>query len=237
MDAEATPAPEPPPLIASRRHTIILLVILAGIAAYAASAQKANAPHPLAERGSMLPTYLGLIAAEWGLFRYVLVGIRRHGTPVRELLGEQWKGPGDVARDIVLAAAFWGLWLLGSNLLAKLIGQGSMKELSPLLPRGPAESAVWIALSVSAGFCEEFVYRGYLQRQIAGLTGSTRAAILAQAVIFGGSHAYQGWHNVAFIAVYGLLFGLLAWWRRSLRPGMILHAWTDVAGGLLQKSF
>ncbi len=35
------------------------------------------------------------------------------------------------------------------------------------------------------------------------------------------------------ITVYGALFGLLAWWRRSLRPGMIAHAWTDIFSGVI----
>ena len=34
-------------------------------------------------------------------------------------------------------------------------------------------------------------------------------------------------------AIYGALFTLLALWRKSLRPGMIAHAWTDIVGGLL----
>jgi hypothetical protein len=34
--------------------------------------------------------------------------------------------------------------------------------------------------------------------------------------------------------VYGLLAGVLAYWRRTLRPGILAHAWQDVAAGLLQ---
>ena len=111
------------------------------------------------------------------------------------------------------------------------------KAVENMLPRGGAEIAVWILLSLSAGFCEEVVYRGYLQRQLQALTGSGLAAVALQAVIFGVSHGYQGVRNVLFITVYGALFGALALWRRSLKPGMILHAWTDIFGGLIQKSF
>jgi hypothetical protein len=34
------------------------------------------------------------------------------------------------------------------------------------------------------------------------------------------------------ITGFGLLFGCLAEWRKSLRPGMIAHAWTDIFAGL-----
>jgi hypothetical protein len=48
----------------------------------------------------------------------------------------------------------------------------------------------------------------------------------------GIAHGYQGLRNCLAIAIYGALFTLLALWRKSLRPGMIAHAWTDIAGDL-----
>ena len=33
---------------------------------------------------------------------------------------------------------------------------------------------------------------------------------------------------------FGLLFGVVALWRRSLRPGMIAHAATDIMSGLFR---
>jgi hypothetical protein len=38
---------------------------------------------------------------------------------------------------------------------------------------------------------------------------------------------------VALISVYGAMFGALAHWRRSVRPGMIAHAWHDAFTGLV----
>jgi hypothetical protein len=37
------------------------------------------------------------------------------------------------------------------------------------------------------------------------------------------------------IFIFGLLFGLLAWWRKSLRPGMIAHAWHDSLSGAVLR--
>lgn len=227
------------PLIAPLRHTVVLLAVLLAIAAYGVYAQRSgavNGPAPQA-RGSMLPLYLSLIVAEWGLFRLVLAGLRRGGTPFRELLGARWNSWRDVARDVVVAAASWAAWLGLSALTNRFLGEGSAPGLATFLPRGPAEIVAWIALSVSAGFCEEAVYRGYLQRQLEALSGNPAVAVLGQGAIFGISHAYQGVTNVAVIAVLGALYGLLARWRKSLKPGMILHAWMDVFGGLLERSF
>jgi hypothetical protein len=76
-------------------------------------------------------------------------------------------------------------------------------------------------VAVSAGFCEELVFRGYFQRQFLALTGSAGAAVALQALVFGVGHSYEGAWAVAKITAYGILFGLLAAWRRSLRPGML----------------
>jgi uncharacterized protein len=92
---------------------------------------------------------------------------------------------------------------------------------------------LWIALSVSAGICEEAIFRGYLQRQFAAFTRSAPAGIILSAIAFGAGHAYQGSRMTVLIALYGLMFGLLAHWRGSVRPGMIAHAWQDSLSGLV----
>jgi len=101
-----------------------------------------------------------------------------------------------------------------------------------MLPVSGPEMLAWIVLAVSAGISEELVFRGYFQRQFQAMTGSIAAALLLQAVLFGISHGYQGLGPCVRITVYGLLFGSLAHWRRSLRPGILAHAWTDIVSGL-----
>jgi hypothetical protein len=96
-----------------------------------------------------------------------------------------------------------------------------------LLPQGVIEITLWCALSVSAGFFEEFVYRGYLQKQFHALTGSLALAVLAQALVFGIAHACQGTTQVAVIT--GL--GVLAAWRKNLRPGIVAHVWSGPIRG------
>ena len=225
------------PLIASLRHTAILIAIVLGVAAYGIYAQAASHGdgRSLEHRGSALPLYLSLLAAEWGLVRYVMVGIRRTGTGLRDLTRAQWAGPKDALRDVALGFGFWTAWTVIASLLARFLGPDSAPSLDPLLPRNLPESAVWILLSLSAGICEEIVFRGYLQRQFEALWGSAAPAIAAQAVIFGISHGYQGARNVVLITVFGALFGILAHWRRSLVPGMAAHAWTDIAAGLILR--
>jgi membrane protease YdiL (CAAX protease family) len=222
-------------LVAPLWHTAVLIVILLALAAYGAYGQGHAPPGPqlVERRGSALPIYLSLIVAEWALLRFVVAGgLRRTGTRLRDLLGERWSSWKDVARDVVIALAVWAVWGLGEMLAARWLGPDTAKDISALLPRGPAEIAAWVGLSLTAGFCEEAIFRGYLQTQFRALTGSALVAVLLQAVIFGVSHGYQGLRNVIVITVLGALYGALALWRRSLKPGIILHAWTDIFSGI-----
>jgi len=40
----------------------------------------------------------------------------------------------------------------------------------------------------------------------------------------------QGVKQIVVISVLGALYGMLAAWRKSLRPGMIAHTMSDVVG-------
>jgi membrane protease YdiL (CAAX protease family) len=162
---------------------------------------------------------------------FVGIGIRAYGFGLRDLLGRRWGTALDVALDVVLAAATAALLRFAGRFLYRLLG-GWASNTGFLLPATLPESSVWITVSAAAGICEELVFRGYLQRQLWSLTGSLPAALVLQALIFGLGHSYQGWKPALITAIYGLLFGLVAAWRRSIIPGAIAHALVDMMGGL-----
>lgn len=215
-------------------HTVTLVAFLFAIAGYGAYVQATAGPAPqlVEHRGSALPLYLGLIVGEWALLRFTLLGLRKGGTRMRDVIGGRWASWRDVARDVALALVVWAAWAGLEILASGALGPDRAKGITSLLPRDPAEVAAWVGLSLSAGICEEAVFRGYLQRQFGALSGNAGIAIAAQAIVFGVAHGYQGARNTIAIVVFGALFGALAHWRRSLRPGMILHAWTDVFSGI-----
>lgn len=175
--------------------------------------------------------YLVLIAIEWALVLLVRRLARPHG--ITELVGPRWGSASDIGRDVALATAMWLAWIGLMRLIHVWFPSSTPSVVSAMLPRGVIEGALWVALSLSAGFAEELAFRGYLQRKLTRATGRVSIGILLQAVIFGVVHGYQGVVPIARIIGYGVLFGGVAHWRRSLRPGMIAHAWTDIAAGLL----
>src|ERR1700730_11799999 len=140
-------------------HTICVLAIL-GVWAYlgriiADQMRAAVNPH-------RLRFYLFTLFFEWLLFIFVVVGVRRSGAPVRFVLGDRWQSVRQVLRDIGIAAAFWlvsaGI-LLVLGWLLRVAGHRPNMEF--ILPHGGVELAVWIALSITAGICEEPGFVGY----------------------------------------------------------------------------
>lgn len=85
---------------------------------------------------------------------------------------------------------------------------------------------------MTAGFCEETIFRGYLQKQFIAWTNNAALGVFLSAAVFGVCHIYQGAKAAVVITVFGLLFGTLAQWRKSMRPGMITHAMHDTLSGL-----
>ncbi len=229
--------PVRPRPVAPVRHTVVFVGIFAALALAGALAQaRATGPGLVERHPPGVSLYLSLIAAEWGLVYFVWKGgLRETGTTLGELVGGRWRGPAEVGRDLALG---FGLWMVWSGVGAgwdRWLGPGQARSIGDLLPQGALEGLCWVALSLSAGFCEELAFRGYLQRQLQAWTGNAWAALLLQAVLFGVAHGYQGVMATARIALFGLLYGLVAQWRGSLRPGMVAHAWTDVFSGLLSR--
>ena len=79
---------------------------------------------------------------------------------------------------------------------------------------------------------EEIIFRGYLQRQFGALGRNAIVGIVASGILFGLAHGYQGPRMMVVIGVYGIFFGILAHFRKSLRPGMMAHAFQDSIAGI-----
>ena len=217
-------------LLAPLWHTGIVLFILLG-----ASLGGSRGVHPLGV--DKIAQYLWTMSWEWLLTAFVYLGVRKRIT-LRELIGGRWANVEDVLIDLVVASAFWLAAIAVLGVGAKLMHldeagrfDSMRRQLGFLIPGTTLELLLWFSVSATAGISEEIIFRGYLQRQFAGITRSIVAGVLISAVIFGAAHGYEGGPRMILIGIYGLMFGLLAWWRKSLRPGMIAHAWHDAFSG------
>ena len=151
---------------------------------------------------------------DWLLLYYCWVGVHHKGGNLKTLSGGRWTSWKSLATAVGIAGAFWVLWEGAEYGVYWLLGSSSAKTVDSLLPKSLVEILIWIATSITAGICEEMAFRGYLQKQFHALAGSVAMAVLAQGLVFGLFHAYQGWKNVIVISVLGVLYGILAAWRK-----------------------
>lgn len=192
-----------------------------------------------AQRGHLL-FYVLTIATELIVFLLAYLGIRLSRMSLREVIGGRWDRFEDFLLDVAIAVGFWILSygvLIGLALAMHMARPGAIDEgkktIQLLAPHGGLELTLWICMSTVAGFVEEIVFRGYFQRQFSTLLRNVWVGMLASAVIFGLSHAYEGHQRMFLIFVYGVMFGTLTILRKSLRPGMMAHAWHDSFEGIL----
>ena len=235
MTDPQTLPPQTPAQVAPVWHTAVLVLLLLGVSSLNALAR----PHVGVLHVSRIPTYLLTLAWEWFLLAFIYGGLRMRRTPLRRLLGVRRPGAAEWWTDVGIAGGFWfasALTLAACAVLLRLthLDPGSIRNaMLRMAPASVTELAVWIALSITAGFCEELIFRGYLQQQCIALTRNVWLGAAISALIFGLAHAYQGVSGVLLITLYGVLFSVLAQQRGSLRAGIFAHAWQDSFIGIV----
>lgn len=181
---------------------------------------------------SRLSGYVTVIAMEWVGALLVWLALRQRGMSLHDLVGGSWRTLGSFFRDLGLGICLIIVIVPTASGIIRLLGVHTDQTLARLTPKTWFELIVYLVLAGSAAFSEELVFRGYLMRQFGAWTGSRAAGLILQGIAFGLSHGYYRWAMLA-IMVHGCLLGGLAWWRKSLRPGMLAHGVQDGLGGIV----
>lgn len=213
-------------------HTAILVAILLSISALS-TLQSRSAGFG----DGHIKRYLITIAWECFLGLIAWWGFRMRRTPLREILGLRRCGFKEFARDFGAALIFWIIAMVVLAAIASLLRLfhlvHAQRAVIALAPQTTLQIITWIALCITAGIVEEFVFRGYLLQQFSSLGGKLWIGVFISSLFFGAAHGYEGVGGMISIVAYGILFCLLAIYRRSLRAGMIAHAWHDIITGIL----
>ena len=142
-------------------------------------------------------------------------------------------------RTLEQALVFWIISLMMLGGLATVLQhfhlhpENIRTTVSKLAPYSFPELIAWTVLSITAGICEEFIFRGYLQLQFARLSHRIWIGVASSAIVFGFSHGYEGLSGMLLIVAFGALFSILRLIRGNLRAGMIAHAWHDFLSGMV----
>ena len=143
----------------------------------------------------------------------------------------------------LLAAAIFSLLYLTDTLSDVLTPRQRshtrqrLREDLAFLPATAKEFFHYIFLALTAGICEEIIFRAYFIRYFqvifASIDPTHTLAIVTPALIFGAVHFYQGWQAVVKVMSMAVLFGYIYVHTNSLWVVMGIHAGIDLIGGAL----
>lgn len=164
-----------------------------------------------------------LLASEWLTTLMVLarVLVREH-RPLRSigLCRPTW-------REIARALVFWLLGLVAFALTLPVIAAlglstGQARTLAAL-PLG-----LRLAIPLTAGFCEEVIFRGYAIERLTLLTGHRWGAAALSLVAFTAFHlAGFGLGGALQIGGWAVVVTLLYLWKRNLPACILMHILND----------
>ena len=100
------------------------------------------------------------------------------------------------------------------------------------LPRSKKEFKWFVFLSITAGICEELLFRGFLIWYFETLT-NTFLAIILSSILFGAAHSYQGVKGFIRSGFLGLMLALILIWTDSLLIPIFIHIAGDIYSGII----
>ena len=176
------------------------------------------------DRAWYLAFGVSLLVLHWLSVIVALVAVKRAGAPLAEL-GFRWQfTQTSLFVAIVIATGALLVWLSTTW----EAGQPPQESWQMLYPFTLVERVFWIAVSLSAGFCEEFVYRGFAIRVLQARGWKTWQAVGLATLSFVFIHGVAALFGFPFYFLAGLIFAAIFLWRKSLAPGMYLHALFDL---------
>ncbi len=101
-----------------------------------------------------------------------------------------------------------------------------------ILPQSTREGVAFFALAVTAGVCEEFLYRGFAMTAFTHAGIPLWGAVVLSSILFGLAHLYQGRGGLVGTMGLGLLFGVARITFGSLVPVVCWHIAVDVVAGI-----
>jgi len=184
--------------------------------------------------------YRSTILVQWALVATLLVLWSLRERAWSEL-GLTLRANGDAATGAAITAGGLAVLALQRHFVQRIGADGrarlraQFERTWALLPVSDREHRWFRALAVTAGSCEELLYRGFLIPYCAAFVGESLGILLA-AVVFGLGHFYQGARGVVKTFFVGVAAGLLYVKTESLLWPVILHVALDLQGGAIGRS-
>jgi uncharacterized protein len=182
-----------------------------------------------------LSLYASTIGFQWVATAIVAWRAWARGLGLEELglvVHGRWR---IVIASIVGAATLGGFQWLNLRRMGRSSGKARefMQVLAErILPQSRRELVPFLALAVTAGVCEEFLYRGFAMAALARAGLPSWSVVLLSSVLFGLAHLYQGRGGLLSTLVIGTVFGTARIAYDGVVPVMIWHFAVDAVAGV-----
>jgi membrane protease YdiL (CAAX protease family) len=213
---------------------VILVAVIPPRAWFSYRALRRSAPERRAALRRRI--YLAAIITQWALCAALIGHWALGGRPWAALglipvltPGAIGVGAGLALMVVMIARQATGA-VSGGVLLER--ARTRLAHVEALMPHDAGELALFRAVAVTAGVCEELLFRGFLIWYAAHFTGLIQAS-LAVAASFGIGHLYQGPRQAAVTALIGAFLGGVYLISGSLALPMLIHALMDLYSGWL----
>jgi len=101
-----------------------------------------------------------------------------------------------------------------------------------IFPRSGGELCFYLLLAVTAGVCEEFIFRGFVVGALSRAGLSNWEVVVLSSLMFGLAHLYQGRGGSIGTGLLGVMFAAVRIAYYSLLPVMVWHTVLDVVAGI-----
>ncbi len=144
--------------------------------------------------------------------------------------------PGLIGVSVGLAIVVVVMLLQARNAVQSEAGlarvRAQLQNVEFLLPHTRGELNLFFALSVTAGICEELLFRGFMIWYLAHGLGLIQSAAISS-VIFGLGHMYQGVAGILKTGAAGAFLAGVYLVSGSLYPCIAVHALMDMYSGFI----
>jgi membrane protease YdiL (CAAX protease family) len=185
---------------------------------------------------ALLRFYRLVLAVEWGYTALVLVAVAASERLDLAAIGARAPSGDERAWTISIGAAI--ALVVTTVLMRRGVRQGrpvpGQSAYDALLPRTREERRYAAAVAITAGICEEVLYRGFfIAAGVVLLDLSPEQAAVAAGALFVVAHIYQGWAGAVGVIGLAILFTILYLRTGSLLLPIALHALVDLRALLL----
>ncbi|MCM3766932.1 CPBP family intramembrane glutamic endopeptidase [Neobacillus niacini] len=211
---------------------IILLVFLIGIYPFwdTKYTNKLKATYHEKER---VAYFKYVIYSEWGVTLLILLMVALTATTFSDI---GFKLPSESSAKTMgtfvgfLVGIGFAMFIMMRLPFYRKYQQAQTNTISYMVPTGKLDKRLGILVAITAGICEEIIYRGFLFHFLSESPFNLEGVVLliVGAAIFGIAHYYQGWKGVIMTGLVGFVLGRVYVSTGSLLYPIILHTIIDL---------